>query len=128
MVRKTFHVLAFVLFLPGIINAHFNRPRLMVFAFNCVSVALILIEALRFSQLLPHNFSMWFKRMSDGREKEPGTLIATHIYLLIGCAFPLCASFILTGGSVLTAEWTLWSCAGIVFLGIGDTCAAVLGK
>jgi hypothetical protein len=99
MVRKAFHVLAFILFLPGIIGSHYSRPRLMVFAFNCVSVALIFLEALRFGGMLPQNFSRWFKEMSDGREKEPNTLIVTHIYLLMGCAFPLCAAFIVTGGS-----------------------------
>ena len=100
----------------------------MVFAFNCVSVALIILEVLRFNNLLPSQISVWFKRLSDGRERESGTLIATHIYLLMGCAFPLSATYILTGGTVYTSEWTLWSCSGIVFLGIGDTCAAVFGK
>ena len=46
----------------------------------------------------------------------------------MGCAFPLTATYILLGGSVFPTEWTIWSCAGVVFLGVGDTCAAVFGK
>lgn len=56
------------------------------------------------------------------------TFIATHIWLLMGCAFPLCATYTLFDGGVIAPEWTLWSCAGIVFLGIGDSAAAILGK
>ena len=46
----------------------------------------------------------------------------------MGCAFPPTATFILLGGGVFTPEWTLWSLSGIVFLGVGDSCAAIMGK
>ena len=46
----------------------------------------------------------------------------------MGSAFPPTATFILLGGGIFTPEWALWSMAGIVFLGVGDTCAAILGK
>jgi len=45
--RKCFHLVAFILFLPGV-----SMPltqKLMVFAFNCVSVALIVTELYRFT-------------------------------------------------------------------------------
>lgn len=55
------------------------------------------------------------------------TFISTHIWLLMGCAFPLTAAYTLFDGHVLPSEWALWSCSGIVFLGIGDSAAAVMG-
>ena len=127
MLRKSFHILAFCLFMPGIAYSSMARPRLMVFAFNCVTVFLILVEVLRFSGVLSQNVSKWFKEKSSGRERMADTLIATHIWLLMGCAFPLTASYTLFDGHILPAEWALWSCSGIVFLGIGDSAAAILG-
>lgn len=52
-VRKMFHALAFVLFVPPIANASLQPPKLMVLAFNCVSVAMLILEALRFQNCLP---------------------------------------------------------------------------
>ena len=52
--RKGFHFLAFVLFVPPIIFSKFDKPRMIVFAFNCVSVALIILEVVRYSEgILP---------------------------------------------------------------------------
>lgn len=56
MVRKMFHALAFVLFLPPITNAHLEPPKLMVLAFNCVSVAMIILEMLRYQNCFPESF------------------------------------------------------------------------
>jgi dolichol kinase len=56
------------------------------------------------------------------------TMIVTHIYLLMGCALPVTATYILLSGSVFPSDWTIWSLAGVVFLGIGDSAAAILGK
>ena len=55
-------------------------------------------------------------------------MVVTHIYLLMGCAFPLCATFILIGGGVFPDNWVVWSLAGIIFLGLGDSAAAIFGK
>lgn len=52
-VRKMFHALAFILFVPPIINAHIEPPKLMVLAFNCISVAMIILEILRYQNCLP---------------------------------------------------------------------------
>ena len=127
--RKGFHALAFFLFVPPIIFAKYDRPRMLIFAFNCVSVFLIIVEVLRHSGgIFPDSVSRWFKSMSNGRERIPENMIVTHIYLLMGCAFPVTASYILLSGSIFTNEWTLWSLSGVVFLGIGDSFAAILGK
>jgi dolichol kinase len=46
----------------------------------------------------------------------------------MGCAFPLCATFILIGGGVFPDNWVVWSLAGIIFLGLGDSAASIFGK
>lgn len=56
------------------------------------------------------------------------TIILTHIYLLMGCGFPLTASYILLSGGVFPNEWVIWSLAGVIVLGVGDSAAAILGK
>lgn len=126
--RKLFHVVAFIVFAPGIINAQNSRPRMMVFAFNCVTVALIYLETFRHAGFLPKPVSDWFKRFSEGREHLPQNIIMTHIYLLMGCAFSFTASYCLMQGGQFDKHWTVWSLSGIVFLGVGDTMAAVMGK
>jgi len=100
----------------------------MVLAFNVVTVAMVMGEAVRFKGEGEGRVTRWVKGFSEGRERREGTVVATHIWLLMGCAFPFTASYILMGGGVMTTEWVSWSCAGIVFLGIGDTAAAVFGK
>jgi hypothetical protein len=88
ILRKVFHLWAFLMFLPGLGYSKYDKPRLMVFAFNCVTVALIFLELLRFGGFLPSGVTKLFKSLSDGREKAEATMITTHIYLLMGCALP----------------------------------------
>lgn len=114
--------------MPPIIMAKTDKPRLLIFAFNCVTVALIILECLRWGGRLPESVSRWFKSFANGREKLPETMLVTHIYLLMGCAFPPTTTFILIGGGIFPTEWAIWSLAGVIFLGIGDTLAAVGGK
>lgn len=129
MIRKGFHFLAFVLFVPPIVFAKFDKPRMIVFAFNCVSVFLIFIEIIRWGEgIFPQRMTTWFKQFCNGRERMAETMILTHIYLLMGCGFPLTASYILLSGGVFPNEWVIWSLAGVIVLGVGDSAAAILGK
>ena len=61
----------------------------MVFAFNCVTVTLILIELLRYnfaskSSFIKKNIDSFFKTYVDDREQKSDSLIVTHILLLMG--------------------------------------------
>ena len=61
----------------------------MVFAFNCVTVTLILIELLRYnfaskSSFIKKNIDSFFKTYVDEREQKSDSLIVTHILLLMG--------------------------------------------
>ena len=126
--RKAFHIVAFVVFAPPIVMANNDKPRLLVFAFNCVSVLLISIEILRYANMLPKSVSDWFKSFCTDRERLPESMILSHIYLMMGCAFPVTSTYTLLSGGIFTTEWTLYSLSGVVFLGIGDTCAAIMGR
>lgn len=105
-----------------------NKPRLLVFAMNSVTVALIGIEILRHNGAMSKGISDWFKSFCEDRERIPDVMLVTHIYLLMGCALPVTITYILLSGSVFPSEWVLYSLAGVVFLGIGDSCAAIFGR
>ena len=108
--------------------ANNDKPLLLVFAFNSVSVVMIGIEILRYANMLPQHVSDWFKSFCLDRERLPDAMILSHIYLLTGCAFPVTSTFTLVSGGIFPTEWTLYSLSGVVFLGVGDTCAAILGR
>ena len=122
--RKAFHLVAFVLFVPPIMHAAYNKPRLLVLAMNSVTVALIGIELLRHNGAMSKGVSDWFKSFCEDRERIPDVMIVTHIYLLMGCALPVSITYILLSGSLFPSEWTLYSLSGVVFLGIGDSCVS----
>ena len=52
----------------------------------------------------------------------------THLYLLLGCALPLCLTFILLDGGFMNGEHMVFAYSGVIILGIGDTVAALYGK
>jgi len=71
MIRKWFHLITLYLFIPGV---HLNF-KMITFAFNCVSVILILLELLRF-YYFQYSLNSTFKAIhtyfydfSDKREK-----------------------------------------------------------
>jgi dolichol kinase len=101
---------------------------LLTLAFNSVTALLILIESARYFELLPEHVSKWFKFYCNGFERRRETMIITHIYLLIGVSFPFISTYILIGGGVFPPNWALYSLSGAIFLGIGDSAAAICGK
>jgi len=70
----------------------------------------------------------YFKSFCDGRESGPNNLILTHIYLLIGCAFAPTISFVLLDGGFFSGDFLIFGLSGVVFLGIGDSLASIVGK
>jgi dolichol kinase len=124
-----FHILALILFTPSLVQAHSSRKflRFIIFAFNSITAILVMIEQARFYLKIKalDNYFMFF---ADSRETKKGSLIVTHIYLLIGCALPPTMSFILFDGGLFTNEFTTIGLSGVVFLGIGDVAAAIFGQ
>eukprot|EP00347_Sterkiella_histriomuscorum_P023226 403335466 len=129
--RKTFHILALVLFLPGTLST----PQMMTFAFNCVSVLLILIEMIRYFMkkknekgLILNSLDSYFKAFTDQREQQPNQLIVTHILLLMGCAMPNTIYFTILNGGFQNKYTQLVTVSSILFLGVGDTAASLIGS
>jgi dolichol kinase len=94
---------------------------------------MMIIEALRYFRVisgvggLPTEFDSWMVSFCSGHEMQHGNLITTHILLLLGCAYPFLETYILLDGSVFPGNWVVWSLSGIIFVGIGDTLAAIGG-
>ena len=89
----------------------------MYLAFCWAIYAFLLLETLRqilFQEVdLVASFHRCLTRFTDERDSDH--LIATHIYLLIGCAFP----FLMNDSFPLS---------GLIILGVGDSFAAIIGK
>ena len=61
----------------------------MVFAFNCVTVLLLILELARYfmsddATFVKTGINQFFKNYCDEREKAPNAFIITHILLLMG--------------------------------------------
>ena len=69
----------------------------------------------------------FLKKYTDRRDSDK--LIATHIYLLFGCAFSLWKTGdIKEEAHNLPFLPHLMKLSGIIFLGLGDAFAAIIGK
>jgi dolichol kinase len=98
----------------------------MIFAFNCVSVLLIIVEMIRYafdSEILNKYFKSYCTH-----EREKNGLIVTHIQLLMGCALAPTMSFIILDGGFFNSDFAIYSFTGLVFLSIGDTTACMIGR
>jgi dolichol kinase len=117
--RKTYHLLALVLFLPGVAV----DPAFMSFA---MAVALVLMLTAEVVRVAGHGRVAGFidasvKEMCD--ERDEGPLIVTHIYLLIGNALPLWVAVFSGFG-----RRGVLAVSGIVCLDVLDAVASVVGS
>ncbi|XP_057375490.1 dolichol kinase-like [Daphnia carinata] len=120
VLRKYFHGVIIAVFLPGI----FYDVQLLFVASVIILAAFLLLEASRL-----HNLDYVAELLNKNMigfldEKDQGTLILTHIYLLIGCSLPI---WIFPLTSATDATDYLLLCSGIISLGIGDTAASIGG-
>jgi len=117
VVRKYFHVVSLLLFIPGVIYS----PTLLSLSFGCALAILVMLETIRYGNIKPLDtrINQYMRSFID--DKDEGPLILTHIYLLIGCASPLW----LYAGSTLTS---IAPYAGLIIVGVGDALASVVGK
>ncbi|KAL4213966.1 hypothetical protein AB4K20DRAFT_1889309 [Rhizopus microsporus] len=112
--RKLFHVLAVLLFVPGVIF----EPEFLQLAFGVAIALFIFLEYLRYFAVWPwgKNIHVFLTEFIDNRDLGP--VILSHIYLLLGCASP-----VWVGSSNILA-----SLSGILALGFGDSAASLVGK
>jgi len=112
--RKFFHALALVIFIPGIIL----DPAFMHLAFSVALSLFIFLEYVRYFALYPFGASVHLFLSEFLDEKDSGSAVLSHFYLLTGCAGPLW----LEGPSCLL------DCTGVIVLGVGDALASIAGK
>jgi dolichol kinase len=129
-IRKLFHFLSLMLFIPPLFYLEQSdvRMQMMTFAFNCVTVLLMLVEYVRCQMPRESRLNTYFNEYCDEREEAESTLILSHIYLLVGCAMAPTITFILVNGGFVPQDFAVMSLCGIVFLGLGDSTAALYGK
>lgn len=125
VVRKLYHALAVLLFLPGMLL----EQQLMRLAFAVAISLFLALEYVRISGAPPlaKPLGAFLARYTDARDAGP--LITTHIYLLLGCALPVLAtpSAAPSLGDTSQPSAVLPPMAGILALGVGDSMASYVG-
>lgn len=116
MVRKGFHVLAVLMFVPALMF----QPGFLRLSFALALGVFVIVETVRIWRIPPFGEQVhgFLKAFTDSRDS--GVLIISHFSLLLGCAIPVWLS------SALNPK-PLAAYAGILSLGIGDTMASVIG-
>jgi len=112
--RKSFHALAVVMFLPGIAF----DPAFAHLAFSAAFALFTFAEYVRYFALYPFGASVHLFMNEFLDQKDSGTAILSHFYLLTGCA----NSVWFEGPSQLL-QFT-----GLLSLGVGDALASIIGK
>ncbi|KAI9388060.1 hypothetical protein POPTR_009G007900v4 [Populus trichocarpa] len=116
LLRKYYHLMAVLMFLPAVIL----QPKFLDLAFGAALAVFLTLEIIRVWRIWPlgqlvHEFMNAF---TDHRDSD--LLIVSHFSLLLGCALPIWMS---SGYN----DRPLAPFAGILSLGIGDTMASMVG-
>ncbi|XP_064480256.1 dolichol kinase-like [Ornithodoros turicata] len=120
VVRKVFHVVVVLVFIPGAVL----DPDLMYLACGSILGVFMLLESVRTLRIPPFGARIHdaFGMFLD--EKDCGAFVLTPVYLFIGCATPL----LLFPGKFESKEVAMVLTSGTISLGIGDTVASVVGS
>ncbi|KAF3454933.1 hypothetical protein FNV43_RR05381 [Rhamnella rubrinervis] len=116
LLRKYYHLMAVLMFLPALIF----QPKFLDLSFGAALGIFLVLEVIRVWRIWPlgqpvHQFMNAF---TDHRDSD--LLIVSHFSLLLGCALPIWMS---SGYN----DRPLAPFAGILSLGIGDTMASMVG-
>ncbi|PSR88986.1 hypothetical protein PHLCEN_2v4948 [Hermanssonia centrifuga] len=112
--RKFFHALAVAMFLPGVAV----DPAFTHLSFSAAFALFTFAEYVRYFALYPFGAAVHVFMNEFLDQKDSGTAILSHFYLLTGCA----NSVWFEGPSRLLLF------TGILVLGVGDAMASVVGK
>ncbi|CAE6516178.1 unnamed protein product [Rhizoctonia solani] len=112
--RKFFHALAVLMFVPGISW----DPAFTHLAFSLAFSLFTFSEYIRYFAIYPFGAAVHVFLSEFLDEKDGGTAILSHFYLLTGCALPLW----------LESPWRVLGMAGVIVLGVGDALASIIGK
>jgi dolichol kinase len=116
VVRKLYHLQALVMFVPAVAIA----PEFRSLSFGVSTAFLLFFEYVRACRVPP--LGMWLhtfmRSYTDSRDE--GVAILTHLYLLLGCAFPV---WVCQDDDTRLAPY-----AGMLILGAGDAAGAIVGS
>ncbi|KAF8666655.1 dolichol kinase [Rhizoctonia solani] len=112
--RKFFHALAVLMFVPGISW----DPAFTHLAFSLAFSLFTFSEYVRYFAIYPFGAAVHVFLSEFLDEKDSGSAILSHFYLLTGCALPLW----------LESPWRVLGLAGVIVLGVGDALASIIGK
>lgn len=122
-IRKIFHVLIILVFVPGLIY----QCTLLYVASILMLAVFIMLETIRIIALPPFQkpLNLAVKTFID--EKDAGLVAFTPIYLLVGCSIPLWIHPVPCDITDSAGFELLKLLSGILSVGIGDMAASVLG-
>ncbi|KAK2077667.1 hypothetical protein QBZ16_004513 [Prototheca wickerhamii] len=121
IVRKGYHIIALLLFLPALAL----EPELLAVALAVAFAGLLALEAVRVGGVprLSKALTGFMTAFTDAR--DGGVLFITHLALLVGMAAPIWVAVLSRQGTVDPSGAAL---AGLLILGLGDTAASVVGR
>ncbi|GAB2275148.1 hypothetical protein Dimus_009909 [Dionaea muscipula] len=116
LLRKYYHLLAVLMFVPAVIF----QPEFLSLAFGAALAFFLVVEIVRVWRIWPLGefVNQFMSAFTDHRDSD--ILIVSHFSLLLGCALPMWISFGFN-------DRPLAPFAGILSLGIGDTMASMVG-
>eukprot|EP00210_Caulerpa_lentillifera_P001040 g1003.t1 len=123
IIRKCFHFLAVVLFLPAQIFDISLLQVSLALAFGCFCIG----EGIRLASIpyISNKIDKFLNGFVDHRDEGP--LIFSHFSLLLGLALPIWITPTLTLEEGDSNKLLVLSLSGLVSLGIGDSFAAIIG-
>ena len=124
--RKCFHALAVILFVPPLVMC----PEFLALSTAIALALMLLAEMLRLGRVPPFGpgIDSYVRPLIDRRDH--GTILLTHIYLLLGCALPvwLVCFGVESVRAPLTGSKFILAAAGMISTGIGDAMGAIVGS
>ncbi|CEM15009.1 unnamed protein product [Vitrella brassicaformis CCMP3155] len=122
ILRKLFHVLAAVLFLPPI---QMKEVEFLGLALFVAFILFLVVETCRATEVIGIGpiLQQFVDRYLDDRDSNG--LVLTHIYLLTGCAMPIWLEAIASEAGASPSA--LRASLGILTVAVGDAAAAVIG-
>lgn len=123
-VRKIFHILIVVAFIPGLLY-----QCTFLFVASGISLALLIVlEIARIIKLQPIDVVLNEAVKAFIDEKDAGHVALTPIYLLVGCSMPLWLHPCPCDLTDAAGFQLLPLLSGVLSVGIGDTAASVIGS
>lgn len=123
-IRKYFHLLICVVFVPGLIY----QCTLLTVAAGMMLAAFVLLETARLIRLWPLHAALQTAVGTFVDRQDCGRVALTPIYLLCGCALPLWLHPCPCDLTDSAAMELLPLLAGVLSVGVGDAAASVGGS